>query len=205
MTKDKIGNDAPALKPLLLFCLLLLAATLLIYAQVLRHDFIIYDDIAYVTHNPIVQSGLTFDNLKWAFTSLQVANWHPLTWISHMLDCQLFGLNAAYHHATSLILHLLNTILLFLIFHYLTRKIGPAFFVAALFALHPLHVESVAWVSERKDVLSAFWGFLSIGAYAVYAKNKKPTYYVSALLCLALGLMAKPMLVTLPCVFVVVD
>jgi len=146
----------------IIVCLVLIAANLVIYWQITNHEFINYDDGLYVTENSHVQAGLTFESIKWAFTTCHASNWHPLTWISHMLDCELYGLNPMGHHWTNLLFHMANTLLLFFILQKMTGAIWKSAFVAALFALHPLHVESVAWVSERKDVLSVFFGMLTI-------------------------------------------
>ena len=210
--------------------LCLAAASLAVFWPVFSNDFVGYDDPIYVADNYHVKTGLTWANLGWAWTTGYAANWHPLTWISHMIDVELFGLNPAGHHATSLVLHTANALLLFLLLVRLTRAPGASFFVAALFALHPLHVESVAWISERKDVLSAFFFFLTLLAYTNYAKatgeqrmaNGKPAHvqpspvagrrspfalgwYFLALALFAMGLMSKPMLVTVPCVLLLLD
>lgn len=259
----------------LLICLLLALAIAAVYWPVLKFGFINYDDPDYVSSNPRVQSGLTLENLAWAGQSFHASNWHPLTWLSHMLDCQLYGLKPWGHHLTSVLLHLANTLLLFGLWQRLTGAGWRSALVAALFALHPLHVESVAWIAERKDVLSAFFFLLTLWAYARYAgrrepageENRKPGarpsapareahdpgggplppsspsargepappaeagavpggkarasaetarrfpaaprgakwFYLLALLCFALGLMSKPMLVTLPCVLLLLD
>src|ERR1043166_3573437 len=147
---------------------LLALGTLALFGPVCGHSFLNFDDPAYVTDNPHVQGGLTLDNIRWAFTSSHSGNWHPVTWLSHMLDCQLFGLNPAGHHLTNVLLHVANTVLLFLVLRRMTKALWRSAFVAALFALHPLHVESVAWVSERKDVLSTFFFMLTLLAYAKY-------------------------------------
>ena len=139
------------------FCLLLAIITAAVYWRVATQGFINFDDPDYVSVNPRVQAGLRPASVQWAFTEVYSSNWHPITWLSHMLDCQIYGLKPAGHHLTSLVLHITNSILLFLLVIRLTRKFWPSAFVAALFALHPLHVESVAWVSERKDVLSGFF------------------------------------------------
>src|SRR5262245_61067637 len=139
-------------------CLLLIVATLLVYAPVRHHDFVEIDDVEYVRENPQVRAGITREGIVWAFTTGHASNWHPLTWLSHMLDVQLFGLNAGAHHLMSLFFHVANAVLLFVLFREMTGAVGRSAFVAGLFALHPLHVESVAWVAERKDVLSTlFW------------------------------------------------
>ena len=188
-----------------LIALLLAFATLLVYLPVVHCDFVNFDDQVYVTENPHVQAGLTLSGIRWAFTSFHAANWHPLTWISHMLDCELFGLNPAAHHFVNVLFHAVNAALLFVLLLRLTGALWPAAFVAALFAWHPLHVESVAWISERKDVLSTFFALLALLGYAKYAKkNCRPGFWF-ALLFFSLSLMAKPMLVTLPFVLLLLD
>ncbi|MFC1567412.1 tetratricopeptide repeat protein [Thermodesulfobacteriota bacterium] len=189
----------------LLIVLLLILAVLVAYWRIADCDFVGYDDKPYVTENSLVQKGLTIKGLIWAFTTFHAANWHPLTWLSHMLDCQLYGLNPLGHHWTSLQLHLANTLLLFFILQQMTGALWRSAFVAALFAIHPLHVESVAWVAERKDVLSTFFGMLTIIAYHRYVKQKGLYNYLIILLLYSLGLMAKPMLVTLPFVLLLLD
>jgi tetratricopeptide (TPR) repeat protein len=192
-------------------CVTLAAVTMLVYAPMLRHGFVNYDDPDYITGNPHVTGGLTWANIAWAFQSGHAANWHPLTWISHMTDCQLFGVNPAGHHLTNLLFHIANTLLLFLLLENLTGAIWRSFFVAALFAWHPLHVESVAWASERKDVLSAFFWMLALLAYSQFAvlskvqSPKSKVFYLMALLSFACGLMSKPMVVTLPFVLLLLD
>ena len=185
--------------------LLLAAIGFLIYAQLLHHQFIVYDDDAYVTENQHVKTGFTRENVIWAFTSGLTANWIPLTWLSHMLDCQLFGANPRWHHLTNLILHIINTLLLFTVLRRMTAALWQSAFVAALFALHPLHVESVAWVSERKDVLSALFWILTIAAYLRYVRYTNIKWYLLTLLLFTMGLMAKPMVVTLPFVLLLLD
>jgi len=185
--------------------LALAAATVAAYWPLHQNKFISFDDPDYITENANVRSGLTINNITWAFTTGHANNWHPLTWLSHMLDCQLFGLNPTCHHLTNLILHLINTLLLFAVLKKMTRALWPSFLVAALFALHPLHVESVAWASERKDVLSALFWFLATAAYLHYAKRPGLSRYLLLLVIFALGLMAKPMLVTLPFVLLLLD
>jgi tetratricopeptide (TPR) repeat protein len=179
--------------------------TFAVYAPVLRHGFVEWDDPFYVTENPHVRAGLTAGGIVWAFTSTQLANWHPLTWISHMLDVSAFGLKPWGHHLTSLLLHLANTCLLFAALRRLTRAPWPSLAVAGLFALHPLHVESVAWVAERKDVLSTACWFAALWAYARYVE--RPTFAAYALVALGfgLGLLAKPMVVTLPLTLLLLD
>ncbi len=186
-------------------CLFLVVATLAVYGQTARHDFVNFDDDHYVYANPHVRDGLTGESLGWAFTAVWSSNWHPLTWLSHMLDCELFGLEAGYHHLVNVLLHILNSMLLYLVLRRMTGAIWRSAMVAALFALHPLHVESVAWVSERKDVLSTLFFMLTLWAYGWYVERPGPARYVPVFLCLALGLMAKPMLVTLPFVLLLLD
>ena len=192
-------------RPELWVCLLLVASILVIYWPVGGYEFINYDDPQYVVENDQVRRGLTNEGAKWAFTSMHAANWHPMTWLSHMLDVQLYGMNAGAHHLTNAIFHILNTMVLFLLLHRTTGALWRSAMVAALFAVHPLHVESVAWVSERKDVLSAFFGFLTLLAYEEYVKRPGWVRYGAALLLFALGLMSKPMVVTLPFLMLVLD
>jgi hypothetical protein len=186
-------------------CLALALSTFVVYWQVLNHDFIDFDDGLYVTENKNIQAGLTFKAIKWAFTTNQAYNWHPLTWLSHILDCQLFGLRPTGHHFTNVLFHIVNTLLLFLVFRQMTANLWRSAFIAALFALHPLHVESVAWVSERKDVLSTFFWLLTMWFYIRYARWPQFVTYLPVMLTLALGLMAKQMLVTLPLVLLLLD
>ena len=244
-------------------CLLLAIATLAVFLPVARQGFVSYDDSDYVTENAHVLSGLTRANVVWAFTTGHASNWHPVTWLSHMLDCQLFGTRAGAQHLVSVGFHIANALLLLLLLRRMTGALWRSALVAALFALHPLHVESVAWASERKDVLSGFFFLLTVGAYVRYVEGRRargkepgkemegeraegrrpkpernpkpevrnpkssggrperqtgnqdaasrflllppPIFYVAALLFLALGLMSKPMLVTLPCVLLLLD
>ncbi|HEY5234176.1 MAG TPA: hypothetical protein VIK35_11640 [Verrucomicrobiae bacterium] len=202
-------------------CFALAAVTLLVYSPMLWHGFVIYDDPDYITGNAHVKAGLTWPGIVWAFTSDDAANWHPLTWISHMADCQLFGLHPAGHHLMNLLFHTANTLLLFLLLEKLTGALWRSAFVAALFAWHPLHVESVAWASERKDVLSAFFWMLTILCYAKAVTSDKwqvtgkcqnsslithhSSLYWLALFFFACGLMSKPMVVTLPFVLLLLD
>ncbi|MGA2069929.1 MAG: tetratricopeptide repeat protein [Sedimentisphaerales bacterium] len=186
-------------------CLALTLATAAVYFQVRSYDFVNYDDGEYVYENPNIQRGFTCDAVKWAVTTVCAANWHPLTWISHILDWQLYGSNAGGHHITNLIFHIANTLLLFLVLKRMTSATWPSAFVAALFALHPLHVESVAWVSERKDVLSTFFWMLTMWAYLQYIKHPGKARYILTLLMFSLGLLSKPMLVTLPFVLLLLD
>ena len=183
----------------------LIAANLIIYAPVRHHDFVRWDDPQYVSENPYVGKGLSWSGLSWALTTGHAANWHPLTWLSHMLDVQLFGLDAGPHHLVSVLLHIANALLLFAFLHSATGALGRSSFVAGLFALHPLHVESVAWVAERKDVLSTLFLLLTLCAYVLYVREPQLVRYLAVLLLFALGLMAKPMVVTLPFVLLLLD
>jgi len=185
--------------------LLLAAAAIMALWQVNQCDFINFDDPLYVTDNIHVKSGITLGSIRWAFTTGYASNWHPVTWMSHMLDVQLFGLKPRWHHLTNLLFHIANTLLLFFVFHRMTKAPWKSAFVAASFALHPLHVESVAWVSERKDVLSTFFWMLTMGAYIHYVERPGLKNYLAVLIFFALGLMAKPMLVTLPFVLLLLD
>ncbi len=187
---------------------ILAVSTLLVFWQVRNFDFVNYDDNEYVYENPHVVNGLTFDNIIWAFTTGDAANWHPLTWFSLMLDCQLSlpgGPNPGWMHLVNLLLHLVNTLLLFAVLKRMTGSLWPSAFVAAAFALHPMHVESVAWIAERKDVLSTFFFMLTLAAYAGYVRRPAIFRYVAAIVIFTLGLMAKPMLVTLPFILLLLD
>jgi tetratricopeptide (TPR) repeat protein len=205
---------------------MLALVTLVVYWPITRHGFTNFDDDGYITGNSHVKSGLTWPGMIWAFENTETTNWHPLTWISHMVDCQLYGLNPGGHHLTNLLFHIANTLLLFLLLNDLTGALWRSAFVAALFAWHPLHVESVAWAAERKDVLSAFFWMLSLMAYARYAQKRsrvesresranaavqaldpRPSTldYLLALFFFACGLMSKPMVVTLPFVLLLLD
>ena len=186
-------------------CLFLVIGILAVYWQVGNHEFVNYDDKDYITENQHVQAGLTLKSIAWAFTSTYASNWHPLTWLSHMLDCEIYGLNPRGHHFTNVFFHILNSILLFLIFKRMTGAFWKSAFVAALFAIHPLHVESVAWAAERKDVLSTFFCMLTMGAYILYVENQGIKKYLLTVLLFTLGLMAKPMLITLPFVLLLLD
>ena len=185
---------------------LLLLAVGLAFGRAAGHDFVNFDDNVYVYDNPRVAAGLTADGIVWAFTGRHAANWHPLTWLSHMLDVQLFGLRPAGHHASSVLLHGLTAAFLFLALRSLTGRLWTSAFAAALFALHPMRAESVAWVAERKDVLSGLFFALALGAYARYARRPSSLpRYLAVVALFALGLMAKPMLVTLPLLLLVLD
>src|SRR6267378_402538 len=188
-----------------LVALLLALSTLVVYLPVTRHVFLYYDDDDYVVNNPVVQNGLTLSGVKWAFTTFHACNWHPLTWLSHMADCKIFGLNPAGHHFVNVLFHATNTALLFLLLLRLTNKMTPAAIVAALFAWHPLHVESVAWIAERKDVLSTCFALLALLSYTRFVQKNSRRHFWFALFFFALGLMSKPMLVTLPFVLLLLD
>jgi tetratricopeptide (TPR) repeat protein len=189
----------------LLVCLFLVLATLTVYWQVGNYEFVNLDDDKYIIENSQVQKGLSRESVAWAFTTDHMANWHPVTWLSHMLDFQLYGLNPRGHHLTNVFFHLVNTLLLFLVLQRMTGALWRSGFVAALFALHPLHVESVAWVAERKDVLSTLFWMLTLWAYIGYVKRPGVKRYLLIIVPFALGLMAKPMLVTLPFVLLLLD
>jgi len=192
-------------KYVLLIYVILAVATIIAFEPVRHNDFVNYDDDAYVTENPRVNSGITVESFIWAFTASHCCNWHPLTWLSHMLDCELSGLGAFWHHLTSLAFHIANTLLLFWVLKRMTGAVWCSGFVAAAFALHPVHVESVAWVAERKDVLSGFFWMLTIAAYVRYAERPGIRRYLLVVLAFGLGLMAKPMVVTLPFVLLLLD
>ena len=192
-------------KLVLLVCVFLAVITWIVFGQTLSHGFINYDDPDYVVENAEVTKGLTLHGIGWAFTHSHVHNWHPLTTISHMVDCQLFGLKAGAHHFTNVLLHTVAVLLLFLLVHQFTGALWRSAFVAALFAIHPLHVESVAWVAERKDVLSGVFFMLTLATYLRYVRNPSLASYLLVALVFALGLMSKPMLVTLPFVLLLLD
>ena len=194
----------------ILLCAALIVVTLATFWPVVHHDFVNYDDPDYVTENKWVNSGLTWSSVEWAFTAGHSSNWHPMTWLSHMVDVSLFGMKPGGHHITSLLFHIANSLLLLLLLRQMTGSVWRSAMVAALFALHPLHVESVAWIAERKDVLSTFFGLLALMAYTKYAKSKvegrrSKAAYALTLTFLALGLMSKPMLVTWPFVMLLLD
>jgi len=189
----------------LLICLFLGLFTLAVYWQVENHEFLDYDDNDYITENHHIMRGVTFENMAWAFTAEVSSNWHPLTLLSHMLDCQLYGLDSGSHHVTNLFFHITNTLLLFFVLKRMTDALWQSAFVAALFALHPLHVESVAWIAERKDVLSTFFWILTMWCYVRYVDRPRVNRYLLVVLFFMLGLMTKPMLVTLPFVLLLLD
>jgi tetratricopeptide (TPR) repeat protein len=185
--------------------LVLFAGTIALYWQARSFDFLVLDDSEYITDNPYVRSGLTWESVRWAFTGVHFGNWHPLTTLSNLLDCQLYGLDPSGHHLTSVLLHATNAVVLFAALRSLTGASGRSAIVSALFAVHPLRVESVAWVSARKDVLSGLLGLSAMWAYSAYARQGGLARYAGVTALLALGLMAKPMLVTLPLLFLVLD
>lgn len=186
-------------------CILLAVVTLALYSPVTEHPFTNFDDPVYVTENQHVRAGLNWHTIAWALTATEQANWHPLTWISHALDCQLYGMGAGGHHVSSVLLHALNTVLLFLLLVHVTGFTLRSAVVAALFALHPLNVESVAWIAERKNVLSMFFFLLALGAYGWYARQPDLKRYGVVAVLFALGLASKPMVITLPCVLLLLD
>jgi protein O-mannosyl-transferase len=186
-------------------CLSLVVLVWLVFGQTLWHDFINYDDPRYVYENTTITSGLSISGIAWAFTHIHSMNWHPLTTISHMLDCQLYGLKAGWHHFTNVFLHTIAVILLFIALQQMTGAFWRSGFVAALFAIHPLRVESVAWIAERKDVLSGFFFMLTLLAYVYYVRLPQIRRYLIVVFVFACGLMSKPMLVTLPFVLLLLD
>jgi hypothetical protein len=179
--------------------------TWIVFGQTLRYDFVYYDDPSYVYENPKITGGLNVASIVWAFTHIHSLNWHPLTTITHMLDCQLYGLRAGGHHFTNVLLHTIGVVLLFIVLQQMTGALWRSAFVAAVFAIHPLHVESVAWVSERKDVLSGVFFMLTLLAYVHYARAPSIWRYLTMVFVFGLGLMSKAMLVTLPFVLLLLD
>ena len=186
-------------------CLLLAIIVFAVYLPALRHPFVIYDDVDYISQNRQVQQGLTLGTIRWALTSMQFSNWHPLTWMSHALDCELFGLDAGGHHFTSLLLHAIDAVILFLLLSRITGKIGRSLMVAALFALHPVNVESVAWVAERKTLLSMLFLLLALWAYLWYVQKPGIARHGCVDALFALALAAKPMVVTFPFILLLID
>jgi protein O-mannosyl-transferase len=183
----------------------LVAITLAVYWQVQGHDFLIWDDFAYIVENPHVRSGLSVENVLWAFTTTHASYWHPLTWLSHMLDCELYGLNPQGHHFNALLLHTASTLMLFLVLRGMTGALWRSACVAALFSLHPLRIESVAWAAERKDLLGGLFWMLTLWAYLRYVRRPETKNYLVILLSFSLGLMAKPTVVTLPFALLLLD
>ncbi|HXE98651.1 MAG TPA: tetratricopeptide repeat protein [Dongiaceae bacterium] len=212
MSPDKLQPLSPAdvekgsrMRSIILISITLIVLVAAVYLQAGNHEFLNFDDDVYVTANPHVASGLTGGNIIWAFTAFDRSNWHPVTWLSHMADAQLYGMSPRGHHLTNVVIHAISTVILFLLLFRVTGSRWQSSFVAALFALHPLHVESVAWVAERKDVLSAFFWFLTLLLYSEYATRQKRLFYILTLFSFMLGLMSKPMLVTLPLVMLMMD
>ena len=187
----------------ILVCLLLILSILFSYYQVRGHEFVSYDDLRYV--KKFEKEGLTLKSIIESFTTLHASNWHPLTWLSHIVDIQLYGMNSGAHHLVNVFFHIINSLLLFLVFRKMTGKLWQSSFVAALFAIHPLHVESVAWVAERKDVLCTFFWMLTMYSYIRYIENRGFCRYLQIILFYVLGLMSKPMLVTLPFILLLLD
>ena len=185
--------------------LILVAATFAVYASVTRNGFVDFDDEKYIVTNRRVAAGPTGESLRWAFGTTALGYWHPVTWISHMIDCRMYGLNPAGHHLTSLLIHAANALLLFGLLDATTGARGPSFFVALLFAIHPLNVESVAWASERKNVLSTLFWLLTLWAYTAYTRAPSGARYLGVAAVFVLGLMTKPMVVTLPAVLLLFD
>jgi Tfp pilus assembly protein PilF len=183
----------------------LVLVILLAFEPIRHNDFVEYDDYQYLVRNPHVQKGVTRDSVIWAFTTFHASNWHPLTWLSHMIDCGLFGLEPLGHHIVNVLFHICSSLLLFFVLSRMTGSVWPSAVVAALFAVHPTHVESVAWAAERKDVLSSLFWMLTMLAYIEYAKNPGLRRHVMVFLCFCLGLMAKPMLITLPIILLLLD
>src|SRR5215831_17441368 len=186
-------------------CLFLVGISLVVFTQTIRYDFVNFDDDLYVYNAPAIQAGLTIKGIGLAFTSPHARNWHPLTTVSHMLDCQLYGLNAGGHHAANVVLHTIAVLLLFRVLRQMTGAVWKSATVAALFAVHPLHVESVAWVSERKDVLSGVFFLLMLAAYVRYTREPSITRYLPVAVLFAAGVMSKPMLVSAPVILLLLD
>lgn len=198
-----MGSNRPRLS--LVLALALAAATLAVYADVHTFGFVNFDDDLYVTANATVQAGLTAAGVKWAFTAIHAANWHPVTWISHMIDVELFGLDAGAHHLVNVAFHTTNVVLLFVVLHRMTKQIWPSVLVAGLWGVHPQHVESVAWIAERRDVLVTLFCLLTMWAYAAWAETGRRMLYIASLAAFAVALMCKPMAVTLPFALLLLD
>ena len=197
--------DSASRKQRFLLLLALICTTVTLYWPILTHPFINYDDDIYVTANARVQSGLNTKSLVWAVISTEQSTWHPLTWMSHELDCQVYGLHPAGHHFTNLVLHVTNVLLIFIVLSFATQSNTESFVVALLYAIHPLNVESVAWIAERKNVLSTVFFLLAIGAYCLYARKLEKKWYALSLLAFLCGLASKPMVITLPFLFFLLD
>lgn len=203
--KDTCKNTYFNVRPDIVVCLIIVITSLVVYWQVRNHDFINLDDGSYILNNPHVREGLTLEGFTWAFSFPGFDYWHPLTWVSHMLDCHLYGLKPGMHHQISMILHIVNSMLLFLAFKRMTGSVWRSAFVSLLFALHPLNVESVVWLAERKNVLSSFFWLLTMLIYIYYTKRPNFYKYLLIFFVFGLGLMSKPMLVTLPFVLLLLD
>jgi protein O-mannosyl-transferase len=203
---DHAVARTPSRGVVLAVCGLLVVAVMLVFAQTARHEFINYDDQEYLYENQHVTGGVTLQGIVWAFTARYAANWHPLTWLSHMLDCQLYGLNAGGHHMTNALLHAASAIVLFLVLWRMTGDLWLGALVAVVFAVHPLRAQSVAWAAERKDGLSGLFFMATLAAYWGYVRHPASwTRYGLLVAVFALGLMAKPALVTVPCVLLLLD
>src|SRR3984957_1024900 len=189
----------------LILCVLLAATTIAVYSPIIRAPFLNYDDALHVTENAHVRAGLTWSTVQWAFRSSETSDWHPITWLSHALDCELFGVGPAGPHAVNLLLHAINVVLLFLILEAATGFLWQSFGVAALFALHPINVESVAWISERKDVLSMLFFLLALGAYGWYVSRPGIGRYLVVTLAYAVALMTKAQVITFPFALLLLD
>ena len=198
-------NKKIRVRPDFTICLVLAVCVCIVYGQVHDFEFTNYDDGDYVLINPHIKDGLTLESVRWAFVTNHASNWHPVTWLSHMVDIELYGMNPGAHHLMNVLFHILNTLLLFMILNRMTRRIWESAVVALLFAVHPLHVESVAWISERKDVLCTLWAFLSIWAYMNYVKTSRIVHLAASLFLFCLGLMSKPMIVSLPVLLMLLD
>jgi protein O-mannosyl-transferase len=199
--EPQAGGRSPLWVPIVV----LIALNAFVYAQVRTFAFVNWDDPSYITDNPNIPAGLTWHSVRWALTTGYSPYWHPMTWLSHLLDVQLYGLDAGPHHVTSLLLHMATTVLVFVLFRRMTGTTNRSAFLAALFAVHPLHVESVAWIAERKDVLSTFFWTLALLAYVAYVRRQTPGRYLGVIGLFALALMSKPMVVTMPFVLLLLD
>ncbi|MCX5848848.1 MAG: glycosyltransferase family 39 protein, partial [Deltaproteobacteria bacterium] len=197
-------NISPGKQKLIIY-IVLAVVTFAVFWQVHQYGFVNFDDNTYVTENIHIQSGISLDGFRWAFSTTYAEFWHPLTWLSLMLDSQIYGLNAGGYHVTNLILHILSTLLLFWLFCRMTGAVWKSAFVAALFALHPLHVESVAWISERKDVLSAFFWMLTLCLYVYYTEKPAIRRYLLIIFSFVLALLSKPIVITLPLIMILLD
>ncbi len=204
-SSSPVGARFSGRSRVLLVCVSLVIATVALYAPTGGYDYIRFDDPRYVSENPFLEDGITFEMIQWAMTSNYKSNWHPLTWMSHGLDIELFGIDPGPHHLMNLLIHVLNTLLVFAFLYSATGQLWRCGFVAGVFAIHPMHIESVAWISERKDVLSTFFGLISLWAYVGYARLGGWRRFTGVFAALFFGLMAKSMVVTLPFVFLLLD